>query len=114
MLTLLALALLAADDGIMCVGIPSNPRFTSVTATTVTGTTGKFDVLDAGTLNVEGAVGIAGPIVSRATTGTALKFDVGAQGLECTTLGAVMLKNASLTLQGTSSGWTSNTTYYSS
>lgn len=40
MLALFATLLLAAsnDDGLMCVGVPSNPRFTSVTAPTFTAT----------------------------------------------------------------------------
>jgi hypothetical protein len=56
MLALLALALLTAgDDGIMCVGVPSNPRFTSVTATTVSAPNLNANFIDAGVVSVRGA-----------------------------------------------------------
>lgn len=61
-LLLLALALAPAED-LVCRGIPTNPRFSTVTATT-----GKFDFLDAGTGMVNGDLQVLGTNRSFITT----------------------------------------------
>lgn len=89
MLALLALALLAqSDDGLMCTGIPSNPRFSSVTATN-----GTFGFVDAGLVLSENGFEVPtvadGFLIANRARSAGIRLGSSGAGLQfCTTNGS--------------------------